>query len=137
MPKAKPAVATMWTLHYRFITSVVASVAPAIAGLGLDVKELFMLAAVEEHPHPAALSEACFMPKPTVTMYVKRLEAAGYLKREIDTADLRRHRLTLTDDGRSVTAQGMALIGEAFGQRLGRLGAVQQRELQALLEKLV
>jgi DNA-binding MarR family transcriptional regulator len=134
---AKTNVAKMWTLHYRLISSVIASVAPAIANLDLEVKELFMLAAVDDHPHPAALSEACRMPKPTVTMYVKRLEAAGFLKREIDSTDLRRHRLTLTADGRKATTRGMAMIAEAFGQRLARLGAAQQQELQRLLEKLV
>ena len=127
----------MWFLHYRLISSVIASVAPAIADLGLEVKELFMLAEVDEHPHPAKLSEACLMPKPTVTMYVKRLEAAGFLKREIDGTDLRRHRLTLTASGRKVMSRGMSLLAGAFGQRLAGLGVAQQRELHNLLEKLV
>lgn len=105
--------------------------------LGLEVKELFLLPEVDDHPHPAGLSEACLMPKPTVTTYVKRLEAAGLLKREIDSADLRRHRLTLIADGREVTMRGMAMIAEAFGRRLARLGAAQQQDLRGLLEKLV
>ena len=96
-----------------------------------------MLAEVDDHPHPAALAEARLMPKPTVTMYVKRLEAAGFLKREIDVTDLRRHRLTLTADGRKVTTRGMSMLAEAFGERLGCLGVAQQRELHRLFEKLV
>jgi DNA-binding MarR family transcriptional regulator len=36
------------------------------------------------------------MPKPSVTVYVKRLVAAGLVKREIDHSDLRRHKLSLT-----------------------------------------
>jgi hypothetical protein len=32
--------------------------------------------------------------------------------------------------------RGLALLGEAFGQRLGRLTATQQAELKTLLEKL-
>ena len=127
----------MWFLHYRLISSVIASVAPAIADLGLEVKELFMLAEVDEHPHPAGLSEACLMPKPTVTMYFKRLEAAGFLKREIDGTDLRRHRLTLTPDGRKVMTRGMSMLAEAFGKRLAGLGVAQQQELHGLLEMLV
>lgn len=134
---AKTDVAKMWSLHHLLISSVIASVAPAIADLGLEVKELFMLASVDDHPHPAELSGACLMPKPTVTMYVKRLEAAGFLKREIDSADLRRHRLTLTAEGRKVMTRGMAMLADAFGQRLTRLSATQQRELHGLLEKLV
>jgi DNA-binding MarR family transcriptional regulator len=137
MPMAKPVVASMWTMNYQLITSVIASVAPAISNLGLEVKELFMLAAVDDHPYPAGLSEACFMPKPTVTMYVKRLEAAGFLQRDIDKTDLRRHRLTLSSDGRNVTTQGMSVITDAFGKRLSRLGVAQQQELHVLLKKLV
>lgn len=134
---AKANFAKMWSLQYRLISSVIASVAPAIADLGLEVKELFMLTEVDEHPHPAALSSACLMPKPTVTMYVKKLEAAGFLRREIDSTDLRRHRLTLTVEGRKAMTRGMAILSEAFGERITRLGAAQQQELQALLEKLV
>ena len=36
-----------------------------------------MLAEVDAHPHPAKLAGVLSMPKPTVTMYLKRLEAAG------------------------------------------------------------
>lgn len=134
---AKADFTKMWSLHYRLISSVIAGVAPAIADLGVEVKELFMLAEVDEHPYPAELSGACLMPKPTVTMYVKRLEAAGLLKREIDSADLRRHRLTLTAEGRKVTTRGMSMLAAAFGQRLERLNLTEQQALHLLLEKLV
>ena len=49
-----------------------------------------MLADVDEHPYPAELAVSLCMPKPSVTLYVKRLEAAGFLRREIDPEDLRR-----------------------------------------------
>ena len=55
---------------------------------------------MDEHPHPAELAAQLCMPKATVTVNVKRLEAAGFLRREIDAADLRRHRLLLTPAGR-------------------------------------
>jgi DNA-binding MarR family transcriptional regulator len=126
----------IWTLNYRLVTAVIASVAPAIAELGLEVKELFVLAEIDEHPHPAALASALVMPKPSVTVYVKGLEAAGFVKREIDAADLRRHKLTVTASGRKVLARGLALLAEGFGARLDRLTAAQQAELRALLEKL-
>jgi DNA-binding MarR family transcriptional regulator len=133
---AKIDVAKMWSLNYRVLTSVITGVAPCIAELGVDVKELFLLAEVDDYPHPAALAEVLLIPKPTVTLHVKRLEAQGLLRRDIDREDLRRHRLTLTADGRKVAARGMALLSEAYGERLGRLTAAQQAELKALLEKL-
>jgi DNA-binding MarR family transcriptional regulator len=134
MPKIDAA--KIWSLNYRLLTSVITSVAPNIAKLGLETKELFVLAEVETRPHPAELAAFLSMPKPSVTVYVKRLEAAGFLRREIDTADLRRHRLSLTPAGRKTMTRGLALLSDAFGSRLGRLSVAQQAELATLLEKL-
>jgi MarR family transcriptional regulator, organic hydroperoxide resistance regulator len=134
MSKIDPA--KIWSLSYRLLMSVISHVTPDIVRLGLETKELFVLAALEEHPYPAELAATLSMPKPTVTVYVKRLEAAGFVSREIDAEDLRRHRLRLTPAGRKVMNQGLALLSDAFGERLGRLSAAQQEELRRLLEKM-
>ena len=134
---AKIDVTKVWSLHYRLVTSVITEVAPALRELGLEVKELFLLAELDDHPHPAGLADALLIPKPSVTMYTKRLEAAGLVKREIDSADLRRHRLSLTPDGRKAMTKGLALLTKTFGARMGRLTAAQQTELGDLLEKLL
>jgi DNA-binding MarR family transcriptional regulator len=134
MAKIDPA--KIWSLNYRLLMSAITSVAPDIAALGLETKELFLLAEVDEHPHPAELAATLCMPKPTVTVNVKRLEAAGFLRREIDAADLRRHRLILTPAGRKAMTHGLALLSNTFGARLGRLSATKQAELKALLEEL-
>jgi DNA-binding MarR family transcriptional regulator len=128
--------AKVWSLNYRLLMAVITSVGPGIAALGLETKELFLLSEVDEHPHPATLASKLCMPKPTVTVHVKRLEAAGLLRRDIDAADLRRHRLSLTAAGRKVMVCGLTLLSQAFGARLGRLNAAQQAELKALLEKM-
>jgi DNA-binding MarR family transcriptional regulator len=130
-------VGKIWSLNYRLLMSVITGVAPDITALGLETKELFVLAELDVHPHPAELACVLSMPKPTVTMYVKRLEAAGFLRREIDGADLRRHRLILTSEGRKTVARGLALLSKAFGARLARLNSAQQSELATLLEKLI
>src|ERR1700736_3697658 len=108
MPKTDPA--KLWSLNYRLLMSVVSSVTPDIAALGLETKELFVLAEIDEHPYPAELAATLCMPKPTVTVNLKRLEAAGFLRREIDTADLRGHRLVLTPDGREAVSGGPAVL---------------------------
>ena len=132
----KIAVGKIWSHNYRLLMSVIVSVAPDIADLGLETKELFVLAEVDVHPHPAELAAVLCMPKPSVTLYVKRLEAAGFLRREIDGADLRRHRLILTPEGRKTMARGLALLSKAFGLRLARLNSAQQSKLASLLEKI-
>ena len=136
MSTRKIDVAKIWSLNYRLLVSVITSVTPAVTELGLEVKELFLLAEIDAHPHPAELAGVLCMPKPTVTVYVKRLEAAGFLRREIDGADLRRHRLILTPEGRKTMARGLALVSKAFGARLARLSSGQQAELATLFEKL-
>src|SRR5580704_15820966 len=134
MPKID--VGKIWSLNYRLLMSVITSVASDITELGLETKELFVLAEVDAHPYPAELAGVLSMPKPAVTMYVKRLEAAGFLRREIDGADLRRHRLTLTPEGRKTMARGLTLLSKAFGSRLARLKPAQQSELATLLERI-
>jgi DNA-binding MarR family transcriptional regulator len=129
--------ATVWSLHYRVSVSVISEIAPEIAALGLETKELFVLAEIDEHPYPADLADTLCMPRPTVTTNLKRLEAAGLVRREIDASDLRRHRLHLTDAGREALARGMAVLVQAFGARLARLGADEQAALQGMLERLV
>ena len=129
--------AKIWSLNYQVLLSVISSVEADITALGLDSKELFLLAEIDEHPYPAELAATLSMPKATVTVYLKRLEAAGFVRREIDPADLRRHRLQLTPAGRRTTKDGLALLSDAFGKRLERLTRAQQKELKKLLEQIL
>jgi DNA-binding MarR family transcriptional regulator len=129
--------AKIWSLNYRVLLSVISSAEADITALGIESKELFLLAEVDEHPYPAELAVTLNMPKPTVTVYLKRLEAAGYVRREIDPADLRRHRLLLTPAGRQATKEGLALLSDAFSKRLQRLTPTQQKELKSLLEEIL
>ena len=127
----------LWSLNYRLLTTVIASIASEVTALGLEVKELFVLSEIDDHPHPAELALRLSMPKPTVTVYLKRLEAAGFVRREIDSADLRRHRLLVTAPGRRIMTRGQTLLSEAFGARLARLSTPEQVELASLLEKMM
>src|SRR3954462_2441934 len=112
MPLGDPA--KIWSLNYRVLLSVISSVEADITALGLGSKELFLLAEIDEHPYPAELASTLSMPKATVTLYLKRLETAGFMRREIDSADLRRHRLLLTPAGRQAAKDGLALLSRAF-----------------------
>jgi DNA-binding MarR family transcriptional regulator len=128
--------AKVWSLNYRLLMTVITSVTRAVVELGLETKELFVLAEIDEHPHPADLATTLCMPKPTVTVHLKSLEAAGFVRREIDASDLRRHRLIVTAAGRKVMTRGLAMLSEAFGARLSRLSGAEQAELKRLFEKL-
>ena len=69
--------AKIWSLNYRVLLSVISSAEDEICSLGLESKELFLLAEIDDHPYPAELATTLNMPKATVTVYLKRLEAAG------------------------------------------------------------
>src|SRR6201987_2290880 len=129
--------AKIWSLNYRVLLSVISCAEADIAALGLDSKELFLLAEIDEPPYPAAIAATLIMPKATVTAYLKRLEAGGFVRREIDPADLRRHRLLLTPAGRRAAAGGLALLSDEFNKRLGRLTVTQQKDLKNLLEEIL
>src|SRR5271163_4743430 len=129
--------AKIWSLNYRVLLSVISCAEADICTLGLESKELFLLVEIDEHPYPAELAATLSMPKATVTLYLKRLEAAGFVRREIDSTDLRRHRLLLTPAGRRVATDGLGLLSGEFDKRLGRLSAPQQKELKHLLEKIL
>ncbi len=133
---AKIDAAEIWGLNYRLLLSAIAAASPGIEGLGIETKELFVLAEIDAHPYPAEIAEALNMPRATVTLYVKRLEASGYLGREIDAGDLRRHRLKLTPLGRTSIRQGMKLLARAFEPYLNRLSSAQQHVLRDLLVRM-
>lgn len=137
MSKIDPA--RVWSLNYQLLMSVISAVADDIGALGLEPKELFVLAEVDEHPHPAELAATLCMPKPTITVYLKRLEAAGFLRREIDASDLRRHRMSVTPAGRKTMAQGLALLSGAFQRapRAPQLRATSHAEEPAREDVLI
>lgn len=128
--------ALFWSLNYRLLTSVITEASPEIERLGLEVKEFFVLAEIEECPYPAELAARLCMPKPTITVHLKTLESKGFVRREIDPQDLRRHRLMVTASGRKVVTRARAILSDAYGERLTRLTASERDEFQRLLEKL-
>ncbi len=129
--------AKIWSLNYRLLLSVISSTEAGICELGLDSKELFLLAEIEDRPYPAELAATLCMPKPTVTSYLKRLEAAGFIRREIDPLDLRRHRLLLTPTGSRAVKDGLALLSKEFDKRLACLTAAQRKDFKSLLERIL
>lgn len=133
---AKPSPWELWSLQLGIVMSVLSEVAPRIAALGMDTKEVFMLEKLDEHPSPAALARVLLTPKPTVTAMVKNMEAAGFLRRATQPEDLRRFHLTLTPAGQKALDAAHAILDEAFGKRLARLGASQRTDLLRILQAL-
>lgn len=129
--------ARLFRLTLRLSTETLNGAAPEIEALGLEVKEFFVLDGVEERPYPAELSLHLSIPRPTMTLYLKNLQARGLIVREIDPQDLRRHRLELTEHGCQVLANARNHLFGRYRERLLRLDPREQAELAGLLRKLV
>lgn len=127
----------LWTLNFQVMTALLADVEPRIRALHLEMKEFLLLTELDAHPNPAELARVLMTPKPTVTFWIKRLEAAGYLEREVDADDLRRFHLTMTAAGRRAMESAKEILSEEFSKRLGRLTQAQRLELSRILERMV
>jgi len=126
----------LWTLNFQVTRSLLADVAPRIRALRLEIKEFLLLSELDAHPNPADLARALVTPKPSVTFMVKRMEAVGYVRRELQRDDLRRFRLTLTPSGRSAMESARQIFDQEFGRRLSRLTQAQRLELMRILERM-
>jgi DNA-binding MarR family transcriptional regulator len=126
----------LWTLNLQVMTSLMAEVAPRIRALRLEIKEFLLLSKLDENPNPADLARALMTPKPTVTFLVKRMEALGYVHREMQRDDLRRFRLTLTPSGRRAMESAREIFDQEFGRRLARLTQAQRLVLMRILERM-
>src|SRR6202171_3962034 len=127
---------TLWTLNFRVMTSLMTDGAPRIRALRMEMKDFLLLSELDEHPNPADLARVLITPKPSVTFMVKRMEAEGYLRRELQRDDLRRFRLTLTPSGRSAMEKAREIFDRELGRRLSRLTQAQRAQLMLIFERL-
>lgn len=82
------------------------------------------------------LARASGVTEQTMSRIVARLERSGYVEREPDAADARRHRVTLTEHGRAVfVAAGDPVVAEEMSIR--GLDAEQVETLRALLAAML
>ncbi|WP_394619387.1 MarR family winged helix-turn-helix transcriptional regulator [Lentzea sp. JNUCC 0626] len=129
--------AQLWTLNHRLLTVVLDACTTELAELGLETKEFFVLAEVATSPYPAELATALVIPKASVTVYVRSLVAKGFMRREIDDADLRRHRLALTTEGEAARDRALSALAKEFDRRLDRIDPRDRTELQRILLSLL
>ncbi|MEU9744310.1 MarR family winged helix-turn-helix transcriptional regulator [Streptomyces niveus] len=129
--------AQLWTLNQRLLSVVMDACSAELGELGLETKEFFVLAEVSASPYPAELAAALMIPKASVTVYVRNLVAKGFMRREIDDEDLRRHRLLLTDEGETARDRALAALAAEFDRRLARITPQDRTELRRILLEML
>ena len=85
-----------------------------------------------------ALGAKLFLDSGTITPLVKRLEARGLVRRQRDAADERLVRIWLTDAGRALRQEALAVplaVGAALGGDV-EAGAAMRRGLEQLRQRL-
>jgi DNA-binding MarR family transcriptional regulator len=113
--------------------TVVALYKPILEPLGLTHPQyLVMLALWEENPRTLrSLADALRLEPATLSPLLKRLEAAGYLRRERSTVDERALQVTLTHRGRDLRA-----IAETIPARVASTLDMSAESLVALRDAL-
>ncbi|MFE4646616.1 MarR family winged helix-turn-helix transcriptional regulator [Streptomyces sp. NPDC056730] len=129
--------AQLWTLNQRLLSVVMDACSVELAELGLETKEFFVRAEVAASPYPAGLAAALMIPKASVTVYVRNLVAKGFMRREIDDEDLRRHRLILTAEGEAARDRALSALAAEFDRRLARITPQDRTDLQRILLEML
>lgn len=129
--------AQLWTLNQRLLSVVMDACSAELAELGLETKEFFVLAEVAASPYPAELAAALMIPKASVTVYIRNLVQKGFMRREIDDEDLRRHRLILTAEGEAARDRALSALAAEFEGRLARITPQDRTALRRILLEML
>jgi DNA-binding MarR family transcriptional regulator len=95
----------------------------AIAPSGMRATEYAVLSAVDELEPvmPSDIARLTGMPRPTLTPYIERLAARGYIDRIPNPDDGRSYKLALTPGGRRVKDESGRALGVALRDLLSLL----------------
>ncbi|MBI1200795.1 MAG: MarR family transcriptional regulator [Phenylobacterium sp.] len=106
---------------------------------GLSPQDALLLGFIRKNPGVgvSALAEAEGTSKPTISAHVKRLEAAGLVRRSSDADDGRRSGLAITAAGERKLEAIRRERNDWLAARLARLGPADRASLAAAAEVLL
>ena len=113
---------------------VVSLYRPLLEPLGLTHPQYLVMVTLWETDQPISikqLSKLLMLEAPTLSPLLKRLQSAGLVERQRDSADERSLQVSLTDRGRNLRGQAVGIPG-AIIQRLG----MTIKELETLQDVL-
>ncbi|ADU50625.1 transcriptional regulator, MarR family [Thermaerobacter marianensis DSM 12885] len=121
---------------WRLQQVVLREATPCLERHGLFRMAPFALAMVRRCGTPSGVANALGLPAPTVSHILRRLEAEGWVVRQVDPGDLRRYRLALTPAGQEALAAARACLEAVMDRRLECLAPAERDALRRLLARL-
>ncbi|WP_242823295.1 MarR family winged helix-turn-helix transcriptional regulator [Thermaerobacter subterraneus] len=121
---------------WRLQQVVLREATPCLERHGLFRMASFALAMVRRCGTPSGVASAMGVPAPTASHILRRLEAEGWVRRQVDPQDLRRYRLALTPEGQEALRAARACLEEAVNRRLEGLAPEERDLLARLLARL-
>jgi MarR family transcriptional regulator, organic hydroperoxide resistance regulator len=121
---------------YSAAHAFTAAYKPALEPLGLTYPQYLVLMVLWERDGQSVkeVGQKLFLDSGTLTPLLKRLEAAGFVRRQRDKADERIVRIQLTDKGREVRQTGATARAAVVCALGGQEGEIQ--ELRAAVNKV-
>ncbi|GGH12273.1 hypothetical protein GCM10007036_09960 [Alsobacter metallidurans] len=134
-PPASEDVLRTWFRFLRLHHRITSRAAQEFRRIGLSVPQFDLLSTLSEREGASQqeIAERLYVTKGNVSGLIDRLTAQGLVERRALPADRRSYALHLTDQGRALTEQGLALQRQLIGETLGRLPAADIAALDGLL----
>lgn len=115
----------VWLRFVRLNRRLYAAIASELRGIGLSVPQFDVLSTLSEREglSQQELADRLYVTKGNVSGLVDRLVRSGLAERRTLPGDRRSHALYLTENGRVVVAQGLAIQRAYVDRTLGQLPA--------------
>jgi len=107
-------------------------------GFGISPPQYGTLILIEANPgiSQSAIASALRLDRSTLVQIIDRLEARGYVVREVSAHDRRSHALKLTEAGRAAMAELKRLVGAHEDRMTRSLSEEERTTLIALLARI-
>lgn len=111
----------------------------ALADLGLSGREYGVLALLQHRTPPAQhhLGAALGVDRTTTVALLAALEARGLIARELDPANRRARRVTLTEAGDELRARAADLLTDCDNRFLAPLSTEERSQILTILRRLI
>lgn len=109
------------------------------AGYDITIDQWLILKSVAENPDITQndISKIVFKDSASITRIIQLLVNAGYLKREMHSADRRRVNLTLTESGKKITIDVNEIAKQNRASALKDIDQKSIEEMKILLQKII